>query len=198
MARGGMRYGAGRPGHKIKNNQCLSLDVRRLKRAGMLAEGADRAWVWRNSETGERTASIGCNVAHGRLALDFTCNGAPIAQRVGLTRTACHKGGARAWFVCPCCERRVAVLFFRWKRFACRHCNQVAYRSQSEDACGRAWLRQSRIEEKLGPDWQRPKHMHHATYERLWQAVVDCEQVRDEWIAGMVSRLLPGGMNSLA
>ncbi|MBK7614317.1 MAG: hypothetical protein IPJ08_07525 [Burkholderiales bacterium] len=136
-------------------------------------------------------------MAHGQVHLDFTSGGAPIAQRVGLARTACHKGGARDWFLCPCCGRRVAVLFFRWKRFACRHCNQVAYRSQSEDVCGRAWLRQSRIEAKLGPDWQRPKHMHHATYERLWQAVVDCEQQRDEWIAGMVSRLLPGGMNSL-
>ena len=38
--------------------------------------------------------------------------------RVAITRTACHLGGARAWFICPCSGHRCAILY----PVQCRHC----------------------------------------------------------------------------
>lgn len=39
-------------------------------------------------------------------------------------------------FAFPHCARRVAVLFLRANGFFCRHCNRVAYGSQSDNALG--------------------------------------------------------------
>jgi hypothetical protein len=131
-------------------------------------------------------------VADSTLHLDFACNGKPVVQRLRLETTACHFGGERTWFRCPCCARRVALVYIRWSRFACRRCNQIAYRSQSEDACGRSWIKQSRVEARLAPNWQRPAGMRKTTYTRLMATVMECEAIRDEWIERHALRLFPG------
>ena len=61
-----------------------------------------------------------------------------------------------------------------------RHCQRVAYSSQSEDVMARTWREQRRIETRLGDDWQRPKGMRQRTYERLMDRLAECEQRRDE------------------
>jgi hypothetical protein len=192
MSRGGSRFGAGRPAHKAKTHHCRSLDVRRMSKAGVLAAGKSGGWAWTDSETGEQRAVIGYR-SHGHaLQLDFSVNGQSVMQRVPLALSACHLGGSRDWFLCPCCSGRVALLYLRWSRFACRKCNQVAYQSQSEDDCGRAWIKQTRIEAKLGPDRQRPPRMRQATYDRLWAAIDACEAQRDSWLIVAAQRLFPG------
>jgi len=81
--------------------------------------------------------------------------------------------------VCPILDERVAVLYLRARRFACQHCQRIAYGSQSDDALGRTWLKQQRIEAKLGDGWQRPKGMHRSTHARLMAILWDCEDRRD-------------------
>lgn len=192
MGRGGERSGAGRPAHKARADRCLSIDVRRFQREKVLREGVPGGWAWKNSETGLEKASIGFRVCASTLHLDFAINGTPVAQRLPLVTTACHFGGERTWFRCPCCARRVAVVYMRWRRFACRRCNQIAYQSQCEDACGRSWIKQSRAEAKLGPNWQRPKGMKRRTYQQLWDTVTECEMMRDRWLEQHALRLFPG------
>lgn len=79
----------------------------------------------------------------------------------------------------PIRVERVAVLFLRAARFACRRCQRVAYGSQSEDLCGRTWRKQAKAEAKLGPTWTRPKGMHNATRERLLAIIWECDERRD-------------------
>ena len=75
-------------------------------------------------------------------------------------------------------------------RFACRHCQRVAYSSQSEDVLQRTWLKQRKLEARLGEDWQqRPKGMRHATYERLLDRLHDCEVQRDMAFCERAGRL---------
>jgi hypothetical protein len=87
--------------------------------------------------------------------------------------TPCNYGGQRAWFKCPRCWRRVAVLYFIGRSFICRHCAGLTYRSQNENQFLRASRRADKIMERLGdePDNStipsRPKGMHQKTYERL-------------------------------
>lgn len=193
MAKGGMRYGAGRPGWHVKAEHCRRLDVRRWHRDGFLRLGTSTGWAWTDSETGERLASIGFSVADHHVTLSYSINDSPMTQHVPLDRTRCNYGGARPWFRCPKCSRRVAVLFLRANGFACRHCQRIAYASQSDDLCGRTWRRQQKLEARLGPNWRRPKGMHHRTRERLLDGIFACEEIREDALAvylSLVMRLL--------
>lgn len=50
--------------------------------------------------------------------------------KIRLTTTRCHFGGVRYWFVCPGCTHRTGVLYSVRKYYVCRHCGDIAYRSQ--------------------------------------------------------------------
>lgn len=53
---------------------------------------------------------------------------------VRLQSTACYYGGARWWFTCPYCQRRVAKLYKPpgTPAFTCRHCYRITYASAQE------------------------------------------------------------------
>lgn len=194
MGRGGIRWGAGRPGWHVKAEHCLRIDARRWAQEGMFAGGRYGAWVWRNADTLEETSRIGYRGEGGAISLNFTVNGDPVRQAIRELRTPCHFGGWRSWFACPRCARRVAVLFLRGNAgFMCRHCGRVAYASQSEDALGRAWIKQRKAERKLGPGWARPKGMHATTRERLLNVILDCERQREEALFWFMERHFPRG-----
>lgn len=188
MGKGGMRYGAGRPAYKGKAEACMRLDVRVWARRGVLAPGCAGSWSWSNSDTGEHTGSIGYRIERGAAVLSYTLNDEPKTQRVPILHTACNYGGTRPWFACPHCARRVAVIYLRRGGFYCRKCARVAYYSQSEDACGRAWRVQQKAEAKLGKGWARPKGMHRKTRERLLAIIWQCEELRDRVLANFIAR----------
>ncbi len=189
MGTGGTRYGAGRPGWRVKAEHCRSLDVRRFAKENMLQFGA-WAWVWRDPDTQKETASISVRGEVDRIVLSYSANGEAIRTEVPITKTPCGFGGSRAWFQCPRCSRRVGKLYMRGPHFACRTCHQLSYASQAEDACARTWRRQAKLEAKLGPNWCRPKYMHHKTRDRLLATIFDCEARRDDVLSEQLSRLL--------
>jgi hypothetical protein len=190
MSRGGSRSGAGRPATHVKAEHCKSIDVRRWHRLGLLQEGRAGTWQWTNSETGKPVASIGFRSDGGSVTLNYSIDGRPLAQTLRLSQSACNYGGARPWFICPIRGERVAVLFLRAGRFACRHCQRISYASQSDDVCGRTWRKQAKAEAKLGPNWRRPKGMHDTTRERLLSIIWDCEERREEALAHFLSAFL--------
>ena len=182
MARGGARLGAGRPGYKVKAEQLQRIDVRDWSRRKLLA--LERSFTWSWNRGGERTGSISVNVyPPNAVSLVYTATGNErawdINDRVRLIYKPCNFGGSRPWFECPRCTRQVAVLYLRAGRFACRHCQRVAYSSQAEDAVTRTWRQQRRIEETVGENWQRPSGMRQRTYARLLDRLEDCQQKRD-------------------
>lgn len=200
MGRGGARFGAGRPAYKIKGEQLHRVDVRLWARQGLLTGRRFFSWSWNRG--GEPTGSIGVSVSRCealKLEYSVTYNGERrnINDRVALIYKPCNFGGARPWFQCPRCTRQVAQLYMRAGRFACRHCQRVAYSSQSEDVMARTWREQQRIETRLGDDWQRPKGMRQRTYERLMDRLADCEQRRDDAFCVAATRLFGGNFPSL-
>lgn len=60
----------------------------------------------------------------GVLTLDI--NGAEVA----ISSSKCYFGGERKWFMCPCCSKRVGVLYRRplSEYFLCRKCQNLTYR----------------------------------------------------------------------
>lgn len=179
MGRGGSRYGAGRPASHVKAEHCLRLDVRQLAKHNRLA-GGSFSWRWTNTYTGQDAGSIGITTRPGHAMLNYSHNGQVVSDDVRVVQTACNYGGTRPWFQCPRCTKRVAVLYLRSGRFMCRHCGGIVYASQADDAIGRAWRRQGKLEARLGDGWARPKGMHRATRTKLLAAILACEERRDE------------------
>ena len=178
-----MRWGAGRPSYRAKAEQLQRIEIGRWHRGDYLRAGNYFSWSWNRG--GEPTGSIGVKV-HGEqsLALQYNITGddgqrRDASQTILIDRTMCNYGKTRPWFHCPCCRNRAGLLFLRWGRFACRKCQRVSYTSQSCDALDRTWRRQSKLEARLGEDWERPKGMRHRTYEALIDALEDCERRRN-------------------
>ncbi len=188
MSRGGYRYNAGRPASKGKCEACLRLDVPSMRKRGALKAGSIGSWSWHNKRTGEHTGTIGYRTQSDVLVLDYSLNGEPKTQRVPILRTHCTYGNTRPWFACPHCAARVGVLYMRRGGFYCRKCARVAYYSQSEDECGRAWIKQQKAEAKLGDGWRRPKGMHETTRERLLEIIWHCEEMRENALAAFIAR----------
>lgn len=179
MARGGSRYGAGRPGWKLKAESSFPLDVRKMHQAGGLRRGSLGNWEWTNNYTGDVAGTIGFIAEAGGVELRYSISGDLRRQYIAVEHTHCNFGGSRPWFICPVRGERVAVLYLRAGRFACRHCQRIAYGSQSEDLTGRAWRKQRKVEKRLDPDCERPKGMHATTYKRLLWKLERCETVRN-------------------
>lgn len=190
MSKGGSRSGAGRPASHVKAEHCRRIDVRRWHHDGILQAGRAGAWQWTDAETGERLASIGYRSDGSRVTVSYSIDGRPLDQNLLLSQSPCNYGGTRPWFICPVRGERVAVLFMRGGRFACRHCQRIAYASQSDDACGRTWRRQAKAEAKLGEYWARPKGMHEATHERLLSIIWNCEERREAAISHYMARMM--------
>ena len=89
------------------------------------------------------------------------------------------------------CGRRVAVLY-GGGLYGCRHCHNLAYRTQREQAYDRASSRADRIRKRLerepgilNGDGGKPKGMHWRTFERLHAAH---EANVDHSLAGIAAR----------
>ena len=82
-------------------DQVPALDVRSLKRNGMITPGQER---------------IG--------------DGSERIPWIRLAWIPCNYGGSRPWFLCPGCDRRAAILYVEGGRLLCRPCLGLSYPSQ--------------------------------------------------------------------
>lgn len=172
--------GSGRPatyGGKDTAEDSLPLDIRRLRRSGLMTPGGAFSWQWTVNDRVRASIQIRIESWQIELVYSYTATGGAaetICQAVMLETTPCTLSGTRHWFCCPACSRRVAVLYGRGRLFACRRCKGLAYASQGESCDDRAARRADRIRKRLG--WPagilngpgvKPKGMHWRTYERL-------------------------------
>ena len=186
--------------------ETLSLDIREVARRGLLAPGTTFSWRW--ARGGEPAGSVSVLVRADRLSLRYQVRrdeGEPwrqVEQPVALDHTACPFGGRRPWFLCPHCGRRVARLHLVGRTFACRHCHQLAYASQSEGWGDRATRRARKAWRRLGADdgeavVEKPKGMHQRTFDRLLGRAYTAEEEADAALALAMARMLGTGLEGL-
>ena len=125
---------------------CLTLEINRLVREGLVRPWISGSRVWTNTFTGKRTASVGYQVepVEGddlilRLLYTPTIRGEKreVDPPIYLTTTRLHFGGVRWWLTCALivrgveCSRRVTKLHLPpgAKYFGCRHCHDLTYQS---------------------------------------------------------------------
>jgi hypothetical protein len=175
-------FGSGRSRGIARQNETHrlpSIDIRKLKLAGLLIAQSVLKLVW----TGSDGSQLACEIVHteGCVYVSFEDKKKPyheqgkIVETVTLESTSCNLGGSRLWFRCPrqSCQRRVAILYLR-DGLACRTCHGLSYVSQRLTSSSRSLEKAQRIREALEGDPnmfqpfpERPKGCHRKTYERL-------------------------------
>lgn len=151
-----------------------------LKRGGYLKASGWRAMEWSYTDTGRSAGSIGIRFEDDVLRLSYNLNGDPKEQRIHIDYTPCHFGGRRAWLLCPRCGKRQKALYLGGHPFACRVCNGLCYQTQQEDLMGRSWVKQRRVERRMGGAnaYIKPRYMHETTWQKLRGQLQDCEHMR--------------------
>jgi hypothetical protein len=192
MAKGGSRFGAGRPGYKVTAESLQRVDVRLWAQHGYFADHMERHFSWSWSRGGEPSGSINVHASRSRVLLTYriSVNGGDwqnCSDHVSMSQTKCRFGGVRHWFRCPSCERRCELLYLRFSRFACRHCNRVAYTSQSGCALDRLTHKFHKLRKRT--ESGRPKGMQRKTWERLCGEVWQLESDVDTMFAMRAVRL---------
>ncbi len=157
-------------------NDYQQLDVRQLQRNGFLKPGRTFGWQWKSDNKIMATVNVHTEINKVKLSYKQRSNGnewKDVSYTVWLDWTWCNYGDWRAWFLCPGCGRRVAILY-GGTTFACRHCYKLAYPCQRETVLDRTTRRAEKIRSRMG--WEegilnspsgKPKGMHWNTFERL-------------------------------
>ena len=185
MARGGSRYGAGRPAHKVTAESVQRVDVRLWARRGYFDARNWFSWSWNRG--GEPSGSITVRTTSDSATLSYRIRDrysdewTEKNQVVPIVPTPCNYGGNRKWFHCPVCSRRCELLFLRASRFACRHCQMVAYTSQSGGPIDRLTHKLHKLRART--EGGKPRGMRWATYERLVTGANDIEEIAERQIA---------------
>ncbi|SEP10096.1 hypothetical protein SAMN02799625_04679 [Methylobacterium sp. UNC300MFChir4.1] len=157
------------------------VDVRTLKRSGSLRPGTSAVLTKRYA------GQIVCEVT---ATMQADCDEVLISfgdrmAFVGLVYTPQRLGGRRAWFLCPCCKRRAAILY----PFVCRRCSGITYPSQREAPHHRAIRKAQKLRIRLGgsgnmmePLPPRPWGMWDRTYR---QRIDACRRADARSLTGM-------------
>ena len=185
MAKGGARWGAGRPGYRVKGEHLMRLDIRAIHRRGLLWVGGTNTWSW--SRGGEHVGSVRFTVEIDSIRLAYSVSGQDASQCIATNTTPCAYGGSRTWFSCPACCRRAALLYLRSGRFACRSCQGVSYASQSGSESDRVHARYHKLHaiiENGKPKWQR-----WATFNRLEEQFEWADERANQMLWKVIQRL---------
>lgn len=164
-------FGSGRCVTRQKTDDCVSIDIRAWRREGVLGcalpvcifqfrSGDVTVRGWAHIERQHCTLTIACRRDDGTHWADPD-------KRICFDFTPCNYGYNRTWFMCPACERRVAILYFLpHHRWSCRKCCRLLYPSQCEAPFERLKRRMIKIDKQLD-DGQKPRNMHQRTYVTL-------------------------------
>jgi len=98
----------------------------------------------------------------------------PVRSTVYLERRPCRFGGTRAFFIAPCCCRRVLRLAAMAGGMTCGDCGRLTYATKLKDPAARKVRRANVLAGRLEcedwfkpPERRPPPHMHRRTFERL-------------------------------
>ncbi len=123
-------------GRRYKSNErrpdveiCPAVDLRVLKPhlgSDVLVEQK----IYRNNSLNYKFLIDPSDAKEGFIAVHFRHQGNHQTQQISLTEMPCHLGGSRPFLLCPECREQFLVLYLKDGAWACKHCHDLAYRSQ--------------------------------------------------------------------
>lgn len=174
----------------VMTTQLLAVDISRLT---FSASNSPEAKTLRWDRNGRRVGSVNCTTTCSSIRLDYAQDdGRRVSSKIQLTQTYPYFGGARRWFICPDCQRRCRVLYYR-SSFKCRACARAVYPSQYDyiRVAGEAKAKRARSLVGTKADFgivaaTKPRGMHWKTYRKLEQLIWDADVAFDEFIASKI------------
>jgi hypothetical protein len=191
----------------------LKLDIRQLRRAGILRPGISGWYAYSWSGGAGVTLAFDWSrwdMGFGSLRIKYTANGQLVDDHISLERFSQPYGGYRWYFICPSTKRRCQCLYMppgaAKPRFRSRQAwsGPLLYLSQTLTPESRYQEQARRIAKRVlrdgPPEWRReyvdwefppkPPHMRWKTYNRLDELAQQYEDASaGDWM-GRVARIL--------
>ena len=162
---GGIGSGARRSTRVGNVEDMLAIDIRTLRRLGVLQPGEciiDTVhWSKRGLEVAcARLRADLSEIEHGgTVTITGAMPDGPIKQLIAIYALPSAYGGHRCYFVCPITAERCEVLYYARGRFASRHAHRLGYATQNMNDLSRARHKaiklRSRLQGKAG--YARPR-----------------------------------------
>jgi hypothetical protein len=158
-ALGGIGSGARRSKHIGNVEDVLSLDVRVLRRLGVVRAGECMCDTvhWSSSGLHTRSARVRVNLDDiergGVMTILAHMPDGATNQRIAIEAVPSALGGWRCYFVCPVTARRCEILYYAMGRFASREGQRLSYGVQNMTELSRVRRKIAKLRGRLrGPN----------------------------------------------
>lgn len=160
---GGIGSGARRSTHIGNVEEMLALDIRALRRLGVIAPGECIIDTLHWSIGGLRTASARLRAdlsdveRGGVMAIIGQMPDSAINQPVAIEMVPSPFGGYRCYFICPSTARRCEVLYYAGGRFGSRKAQRLSYAVQGMNDVSRARRKTAKLRSRLRGSGGKPR-----------------------------------------
>ncbi len=160
---GGIGSGARRSTHIGNVEEMLALDIRALRRLGIVAPGECIIDTLHWSIGGLSTASARLRVdlsdieRGGVMTINGDMADGAINQSVAIEMVPSPFGGHRCYFICPFTARRCEVLYYARGHFGSREAQRLSYAVQGMDEVSRARRKIAKLRSRLCGSGGQPR-----------------------------------------
>lgn len=160
---GGIGSGARRSTNIGNVEDALALDIRALRRLGVVRAGECVCDTVRWSIGGLSASSACLRVdlsdieRGGTMTITGDMPGGTIMQRIAIEGVPSSLGGYRCYFICPVTARRCEVLYYARGRFASREAQRLSYAVQGMNDLSRARHKATKLRSRLRGSGNLPR-----------------------------------------
>lgn len=187
---GGINSGRRRSVNRGAVEQYPCIDLRVLRRAGLLRAGECTYTTlhWEDQAPEALSARIFVDLSNSddaSMRIITSAHYGGITERVPIECVPCPYDGSRCYYLCPLTGRRCEQLFLVDAIFASRKAHSLTYASQSEDALSRARRKVRKLHRQVEGDFRytRPRGRNR------WRVVQDLKFAKNEARAIYLDRL---------
>ena len=191
---GGPNSGRRRPVQYGNVEQFPALDLRILRRAGLMRPGecTYTRLTWRNQASSASSVRAFVDLSDDRHA-SIRLRGDDIDQDIAIVVVPSGFGGVRYHMLCPIAGRLCEVLYLVDGTFGSRQAHRLTYASQSEDELGRARRRYGKLCRRLKGDMLYAKPRGSNRYERVTQRKEAEREARSLYRDRLARAMSPSG-----
>jgi hypothetical protein len=160
---GGIGSGARRSTHVGNVEQMLALDIRILRRRGIVRPGECTCDTvqWSIGGLSASSARLRIDLSDiergGVMAIIGEMPGGGIKQRVAIEMVPAPFGGHRCYFICPITSQRCEVIYYAGGRFGSREAQRLSYAVQGMDEVSRALRKATKLRSRLCGSGGQPR-----------------------------------------
>lgn len=160
---GGIGSGARRTTHIGNVEDVLALDIRALRRLGVVRQGECicETVQWSISGLNASSARLRTDLSDiergGVMTITMHTPDGTIKQDVAIEIVPTPLGGHRCFFVCPIISQRCEILYYARGRFASREAQRLSYVVQSMNKVSRARRKAAKLRSRLCGSGGKPR-----------------------------------------